>query len=77
MESIKTGVVLARLQPIHNGHLELIEQACDENEPRIKSVGLMLLTLIDKIKKMGIVDNGDGTVEYLGKTYDIINEKIV
>ena len=37
----------------------------------------MLLTLIEKIKKMGIVDNGDGTVEYLGKTYDIINEKIV
>lgn len=32
MESIKTGVVLARLQPIHNGHLELIEQACDEND---------------------------------------------
>jgi len=48
-----------------------------ENEPRIKSVGLMLLTLIEKIKKMGIVDNGDGTVEYLGKTYDIINEKII
>jgi hypothetical protein len=48
-----------------------------ENEPRIKSVGLMLLTLIEKIKKMGIVDNGNGTVEYLGKTYDIINEKVV
>lgn len=29
---MKTGVVLARLQPIHNGHLELIEQACDEND---------------------------------------------
>lgn len=29
---MKTGIVLARLQPIHNGHLELIEQACDENE---------------------------------------------
>ena len=27
---MKTGVILARLQPIHNGHLELIEQACDE-----------------------------------------------
>lgn len=26
----KTGVILARLQPIHNGHLALIEQACDE-----------------------------------------------
>lgn len=29
---MKTGIVLARLQPIHNGHLELIEQACDEND---------------------------------------------
>lgn len=29
---MKIGVVLARLQPIHNGHLELIEQACDEND---------------------------------------------
>lgn len=29
---MKVGVVLARLQPIHNGHLELIEQACDEND---------------------------------------------
>ena len=26
----KTGVILARLQPIHNGHLALIEQACEE-----------------------------------------------
>ncbi len=26
----KTGVILARFQPIHIGHLELIEQACDE-----------------------------------------------
>ncbi|MBQ5456922.1 MAG: adenylyltransferase/cytidyltransferase family protein [Prevotella sp.] len=32
MNNIKTGVVLARLQPIHKGHLELIEQACDEND---------------------------------------------
>lgn len=29
---MKVGVVLARLQPIHNGHIELIEQACDEND---------------------------------------------
>ncbi len=29
---MKTGIVLARLQPIHNGHLELIEQAIDEND---------------------------------------------
>lgn len=29
---MKIGVVLARLQPIHKGHLELIKQACDEND---------------------------------------------
>ena len=28
----KTGVIIARFQPIHNGHLELIEQACEEND---------------------------------------------
>lgn len=28
----RVGVVLARLQPIHNGHLALIEKACKENE---------------------------------------------
>ena len=29
---MKIGVILARLQPIHNGHLALIEKACKENE---------------------------------------------
>ena len=29
---MKTGIILARFQPIHNGHLELIKQACDEND---------------------------------------------
>ena len=32
MENKKTGVIIARFQPIHNGHLELIEQACEEND---------------------------------------------
>lgn len=36
---MKTGIVLARLQPIHNGHLELIEQACDENDKVYVFVG--------------------------------------
>ena len=30
--SKKIGVVLARLQPIHNGHLALIEKAYNEND---------------------------------------------
>lgn len=29
---MKTGVILARLQPIHNGHIELISKAVDEND---------------------------------------------
>ena len=29
---MKTGVILARLQPIHKGHLALIEKAVDEND---------------------------------------------
>lgn len=28
---MKTGVILARFQPIHNGHIELIRQAISEN----------------------------------------------
>ena len=28
----KIGVILARLQPIHNGHLELIDKAVNEND---------------------------------------------
>ena len=29
---MKTGIILARLQPIHNGHLELIKKAWQEND---------------------------------------------
>ena len=29
---MKTGIILARLQPIHNGHLELIKKAIEEND---------------------------------------------
>ena len=36
---MKTGIVLARLQPIHNGHLELIEQAIDENDQVFVFIG--------------------------------------
>lgn len=33
------GVILARFQPIHNGHLELIKKACEENEKVLLLVG--------------------------------------
>lgn len=35
----RTGVILARLQPIHNGHLELIKKSMKENDETIIFVG--------------------------------------
>ena len=35
----KVGVILARFQPIHNGHLELIKKAAEENEQVIVFIG--------------------------------------
>lgn len=40
------GVILARFQPIHNGHLALIEKACNENDKV-----LVLIGSIDKMNK--------------------------
>jgi cytidyltransferase-like protein len=42
----RVGVIIARLQPIHNGHLELIRQALNEND----SV-LLLVGSADKLNK--------------------------
>jgi len=36
---MKTGVFLARIQPIHNAHLHMIEQACIENDEVIIMLG--------------------------------------
>lgn len=36
---MKVGVILARFQPIHNGHLELIKKALEENEKVLILVG--------------------------------------
>lgn len=35
----KIGVILARFQPIHNGHLELIRKAAEENDKVIILIG--------------------------------------
>ena len=43
---MKTGVILARFQSIHNGHLQLIKKACDENEQVLVIIGS-----IDKLSK--------------------------
>ena len=36
---MKIGVILARFQPIHNGHIHLIKQACKENEEVLILIG--------------------------------------
>jgi bifunctional NMN adenylyltransferase/nudix hydrolase len=43
---MKTGVILARFQPIHNGHLALIKQAVAENEQV-----LIIIGSIDKLSQ--------------------------
>lgn len=43
---MKTGVILARFQPIHNGHIELIRQAVSEN-----SQVLILIGSADKLNE--------------------------
>ena len=35
----KIGVILARLQPIHNGHLALIEKSINENDETYVFIG--------------------------------------
>ncbi len=42
----KVGVILARFQPIHNGHLELIKKAAEENDRVI-----ILIGSADKVNK--------------------------
>ena len=76
MNDIKTGVVLARLQPIHNGHLELIEQACDEND-RV----FILIGSADKFNKRNPIpinlrkQLAEEALEELAKKYAIANAK--
>lgn len=36
---MKTGVMLARFQPIHNGHLQLIQKAVEENDQVLVIIG--------------------------------------
>lgn len=36
---MKYGVILARFQPVHQGHMALINKACSENDKVILLVG--------------------------------------
>lgn len=43
---MKTGVIIARFQPVHNGHIYLVKKACEENEKV-----LLLVGSADKVNK--------------------------
>lgn len=68
---MKTGVILARLQPIHNGHLELIKKAMQENDETYVFIGSA-----DKFNKRNPIPistrmelTKEGVVEMLKKEY--------
>lgn len=53
---MKTGVILARFQPIHNGHLQLIKKACDENEQVLVIIG-SIVNSQNGIRYLGLSEN--------------------
>ena len=69
---MKTGIILARLQPIHNGHLELIKKAWQENDEVYVFIGSA-----DKFNKRNPIPistrlelTREGVAEMLWKEYD-------
>jgi len=36
---MRTGVFLARMQPVHNAHMYIVERACRENDKVIVMLG--------------------------------------
>jgi len=71
---MKTGIILARLQPIHNGHLELIKKAWQENDEVYVFIGSA-----DKFNKRNPIPistrlelTREGVAEMLWKEYENI-----
>lgn len=74
----KIGVILARLQPIHNGHLELIKKADSENDETYIFIGsadkfnkrnpIPISTRLELTKK--------AIVEYIVDEYDYIDNGV-
>lgn len=71
---MKTGIILARLQPIHNGHLELIRKAWQENDEVYVFIGSA-----DKFNKRNPIPistrlelTREGVEEMLWKEYENI-----
>ena len=48
-----------------------------ERNPHLKSLEIMLLTFIEKVRQLGIVDCGDRIVEYGGHKYDTKTEDMI
>lgn len=48
-----------------------------EKNPHLKSLEILLLTFVMKVRQLGIVDCGDRVVEYQGHKYDTKEEKII
>ena len=77
---MKTGIILARLQPIHNGHLELIRKAWQENEQTYVFIGSA-----DKFNKRNPIPistrlelTKEGIKEMLWKEYkDVVGDHVI
>jgi nicotinamide-nucleotide adenylyltransferase len=69
--NVLTGVILARMQPVHNGHLALIKKACSENNEVYIFVGSA-----DKFNKRNPLPIGlrlqliDEAIDGLAERYD-------
>jgi len=83
---MKTGVILARLQPIHNGHLALIEKAVDENDEVYVFIGSadkfnqrnpLPISLRIQLAKEAINEKFDKELKHYGldDEYEVINNK--
>lgn len=71
----KVGVIIARLQPIHNGHLELIRQALNENDKVLVLVGSA-----DKLNKRNPIPINmrlDMAIEAIYETFNEVKERII
>ena len=64
-----TKVDIANYLPVLGGFLYR------ERNPHLKSLEIMLLTFVEKVRQLGIVDCGDRIVEYQGRKYDTKTER--
>lgn len=76
----KTGIILARLQPIHNGHLELIKRSHQENDETYVFIGsadkfnkrnpIPISTRLDLTKRAIVDALSSELYKFIGETPD-------